>query len=70
MNPYPVFVILLPFASGLIGYDCGGLNLITLSLLDIGDCELAEIKTDTMETYVQLLQLSDYDKTKVRQTAK
>jgi len=70
MNPlYQVFVILFPFASDLIGYDCGGygLNITTLSLLDIGDCELAEIETDTMEIYVQLLQLFDYDKTKVRQ---
>jgi len=62
-------ILLLPFVFGFIGYDCGGcsLNFITLSLLDIGDCELAEELTNTEETYMQLLQLSDYDRTKIQQ---
>jgi hypothetical protein len=68
MGPHYVCILLLPFASGLIGY-CGGhgLNITTLSLLDIGDCELAEIQTNTEETYVQLLQLSNYDETRIQQ---
>jgi hypothetical protein len=63
------YILLLPLASGLIGYDCGGhgLNITTFSLLDVGDCELAEVHTITEEAYVQLLQLSDYDRTKIQQ---
>jgi len=36
-------ILLFLFASAVIGYDCGGhgLNITNLSLLDIGDCELA-----------------------------
>jgi len=50
----------------LASLDCGGHGLnIALSLLDIGDCELAEI--ESTETYIQLLQLSDYDKTRIQQ---
>jgi len=62
-------ILLLPLVSGLIGYDCGGhgLNITTLSILDVGDCELAEVHTITEETYVQLLQLSNYDRTKIQQ---
>jgi len=70
MDPleYPC-ILLLPFVSGLIGYDCGGhgLNITTLSLLDVSDCELAEVHTITKKKYVQLLQLSDYDKTRIQQ---
>jgi len=64
-----VCILLPPLVTGLIGFDCGGheLNITTLSLLDIGDCELAEIETSAEKTYVQLLQLSDYDKTRVQQ---
>jgi len=49
-------ILLLLIAAGLIGFDRGshGLNITTLLLLDIGDCELAEIETGTGETYVQL----------------
>jgi len=57
--------ILLPLAAGLIRFDCGG-HRLNIATLDIGDCELAEIES-TEEAYVQLLQLSDYDKTRVQQ---
>jgi len=45
-------ILLLPLIADLIGFDCGdhGLNTTILLLLDIG--ELAEIKTNTEETYV------------------
>jgi len=62
-------ILLLPLAAGLIGFDCSGhrLNITILSLHDIDDIgELAEIETSTKETYIQLLQLSDYDKTSVQ----
>jgi len=68
MNPfYQVFIILFPFASSDTTVETKGLNINILLLLNIEDCELAEIETDTVETYIQLLQLSDYDRTKVRQ---
>jgi len=59
-----VCILLLPFVADLIEFDYSGhgLNIITLSLLDIGDCELMESEISTEETYIQLLQLSDYDK--------
>jgi len=62
MAPLLYACILLPLTAGLIGFDCGGhgLNITILSLLDIS--ELEEIETSTEETYVQLLQLSDYDR--------
>ena len=52
-----------------MGYDCGGhgLNITSLSLLDIGDCNLEDIEPITENTHVQLLQLSDFDKTRVIQ---
>jgi len=64
-----ICILLPPLVTGLIGFDCAGhgLNITTLSLLDIGNCELAEIETSTEKIYVQLLQLSDYDKPRVQQ---
>jgi len=46
-----VYILLLPFAAGLTGFDCGGheINITILSLLDVGDCELAKIETSTYE---------------------
>lgn len=50
---------------GLIGYDCRGhsLNITSLSLVDIGDCEIEDIEPETQNTYVQLLQLSEFERT-------
>jgi len=66
-----LYAYILSLVVGLIWFDCHGhgLNITILSLLDIYDCELAEIEeeTSTEETYVQHLQLSDYDKTRVQQ---
>jgi len=65
------FTILLfiKITNGLIGYDCGGysLNITSLSLLDIGNCDVEDIEPVTQNVYVQLLQLSDFDKTQVIQ---
>lgn len=64
------FVIVICHAvHGLIGYDCAGhaLNITSLSLVDIGDCDVANAEPDSEETDLQLLQLSDYDETRVTQ---
>jgi len=53
-------LLALPVVKALIGYDCGGegLNTITLSLLDIGGCDMEDIEPRKEETYIQLMQLS------------
>ncbi|KAL6264222.1 hypothetical protein P5V15_004307 [Pogonomyrmex californicus] len=53
---------------GLLGYDCGGsgLNITTLSLLDIGNVE--DLELESMETYVQLMQASEYESITTVQT--
>lgn len=52
-----------------IGYDCGSrsLNVTTLSLLDVEDCEIPNDNVAVEETYVQLLQLNDYTETRAFQ---
>lgn len=62
-------VLSIPVSNALIGYDCAGshLNTTTISLLDTGECAIDEIKTNSTQTYVQLLQLSDYQYTDVIQ---
>lgn len=64
-----IWFTLLPFVAGLIGYDCGGesLNITSLSLLDIGDCNVEDIEPQKEEVFIQLMQLSEYDKTTVTQ---
>lgn len=60
-----IAIFIIPTVSGLVGYDCGGegLNITTLSLLEIGTCEMNNVEPDKTEIYIQLMQLSDYDKT-------
>jgi len=41
---YFTCVLLLAFAAGLIGFDCSGHGLTTFLLLDINDCEFAEVE--------------------------
>jgi len=64
-----ILIILLSEASTLIGFDCGGqnLNVTTVSLLDVGECDLKIRKPNTSSVHIQLLQLSDYSHTKVIQ---
>lgn len=54
---------------GLTGYNCKGegLNITTLSLLDVGHCDLEDIEPNKTDVYVQLIQLSDFGKTRVTQ---
>lgn len=64
-----VFLAVIAVAQGLTGYDCEGegLNVTTLSLLDVGQCEFDEVEPDKSEVYVQLIQVSDYSRTRVTQ---
>lgn len=57
------------FTQAIVGYDCGGqsLNVTTLSLLDVGNCDIPDLEPVTEKKYVQLLQLSDFDNTAVIQ---
>lgn len=50
-------------SQALLGYDCGGrhLNVTSISLLNSGDCDLPQFNVNTTETYIQLLQLSEYN---------
>lgn len=53
MSTIPILTI-LPLAVAMIGYDCGGeeLNITTLSLLNIGTCELDDMKPNKEKVYV------------------
>ena len=65
------FLLILTLKSiyGFIGYDCGSrhLNITTLSLLEVGECELPESKINITREYLQLLQINEYTETKVIQ---
>jgi hypothetical protein len=65
-------IFLIFFATpttNLTCYDCAGqgLNITTLSLTDIGDCNVEDIEPNKEDTYLQLLQLSDFDRIRVIQ---
>lgn len=64
-----VFQYLLSTAWGLIGYDCGSklLNITTLFLIDVGECNIPEDTVKTSKQYIQLLQLNEYTETTVIQ---
>ena len=51
----------------MLGYDCGAktLNMTTVSLLDIGNCDISKIDVKTENVNKQLLQLIDYNQVKV-----
>lgn len=53
----------------IIGYDCGtsNLNVTTVSLLNIEECNIPTTKPHVQETYIQLLQLSKFESTNVIQ---
>lgn len=69
MLTYLTIVILIKATDALIGFDCGGqhLNITSVSLLDVGECNLDYRKPNTSNTYVQLLQLTDYNHAEVIQ---
>ncbi|XP_026830965.1 uncharacterized protein LOC113563501 [Ooceraea biroi] len=61
--------VLIPTTYGLIGFDCGGqhLNVTTVSLLGVRDCELKHQSLITSDTHIQLLQLAEYNYVEVIQ---
>jgi len=68
-----VRILLFVISSDLIEYDCSiHLHLNITILLDIGDCVSEEIETNTEEIFtgrklIQLLRISDNNKTKIQQ---
>ena len=55
-------IALMTPTGALRGYGCGAgnLNLTTLSLLDVGECEMPAEKVEVERKYIQLLQINDY----------
>jgi len=43
-----ILLTVLSYVTCLLGYDCGGdgLNITTISLLDIGDCSMQDVEPD------------------------
>ena len=68
---YNIFCLLLWSGTvhAIIGYDCwtNHLNITTLSLLEVGECDIPEPQVQVEKTYLQLLQLSDFTLTKIIQ---
>lgn len=77
MNPRNllVWIISLPLVwhlypvAGLIGYDCGGAatNITTLSLLEVGDCDIPQREVNVTRKYIQLIQINQYGSIHVMQ---
>lgn len=64
-----VLVCCAATAHAIIGYDCTGegLNITTLSLIDIGECDIENVEPVQDDIYIQLMQFSDYDRVTVTQ---
>ena len=64
-----IILFILNGANALIGYDCGArqLNVTTLSLKDVGDCDIPDQKHNITQQYLQLLQINEYASTRVIQ---
>lgn len=64
-----LLLLFAPAAWGIIAYDCGNekMNLTTISLLDVGDCETPTIPQNFSSVKMQLLQIDDYNEVEVRQ---
>ena len=54
--------LLVHAATALVGYDCGSrsLNITTISLLDVGQCEIPPSSLNISRKYVQLLQVNEF----------
>lgn len=55
--------------EGIIGYDCTGatLNITTVSLLEIGECDIPAQEVNETAVHIQLLQVNQYSSIQVRQ---
>ncbi|XP_074114124.1 uncharacterized protein LOC141537176 [Cotesia typhae] len=56
-------------SEAIIGYDCGSkiLNMTTISLVDIDECDIEEDRVETSLPDIALLQLNEYQHTKTIQ---
>ena len=70
---FPIILFVLSIVTqdtrGLVGYDCGArsLNITTVSLLDVGNCDIPETTVNITKRYLQLLQINDFEDTHVIQ---
>lgn len=64
-----IFFALLRHTMGIIGYDCGTsqINVTTISLLDVEHCDLSDQSISENKTFIQVLQLNEYNALMVRQ---
>lgn len=64
-----ISIIMWKLTQAMIGYDCGSkvLNMTTISLLDIDDCDLETDRVDMSLVDLFLLQLNEYEHTKTTQ---
>lgn len=55
--------------EGIIGYDCNGatLNITTVSLLEVGECNIPLQEVNETSVHIQLLQINQYASIHVRQ---
>lgn len=56
-----LILYLLPDARGLVGYDCstGNTQITSISLKNIGYCDIPEVEVQSTTKYIQLLQISN-----------
>lgn len=64
-----ILIIRTQGTYGIIGYDCGSTsaNLTTLSLINIGECDVPVLNVNSTRVYIQLLQINEFDSVKVLQ---
>ncbi|XP_015596322.1 uncharacterized protein LOC107268247 [Cephus cinctus] len=64
-----IAIIFIPKSQSIIGYDCkvNNLNITTVSLLQVGTCDLPINKPIVENVEIQLLQLTDFMSTEVLQ---
>jgi hypothetical protein len=64
-----LFTFMLKSVPALIGYECGTrkMNVTTISLRNIGECDIPENTINIMKTYVQLLQINEYSEINIIQ---
>ena len=57
------------FGLSIIGYDCGSsrLNITTISLVDVDECEASGTTQNITKVHLHLLQLNEFTKTQVKQ---
>lgn len=64
-----IIILFIRGSTSLLGYDCAGpnLNITTISLNNVGECNAPLDVPTSRETYIQLLQLSDFSHSEVVQ---